>query len=272
MALFRYAAFSALVLTLPATLNFARVASADPTVWSGPSLTFTKTGSDPGDPTDPLNQDRLTENVWLTRGGSDGMFNIAPGHENAYIRFSSPADTQWATSIMSANTGKTIAATNWAQLSFTDWAPAYGGPGSALRGNITTHNAVVHLLTDDIYLDLTFTQFDSSGNFSYFRSTPAAAVTTGDYNGDHLVDAADYVVWRKTLNDNVSPNGSGADGDSNGTIGQGDYSFWRGRFGNAAPGSGSLAGGLVPEPSSIMLQLGSILAFLWQITKRTSTR
>src|SRR6185295_19484728 len=136
------------------------------TVWSGSTITFSKTGADPVDTTDPLNQDRLTDNVWLTRAGDHGMFNVAPGHEDSYVRYTSPADTQWATSVMPANTGKTIAAANWTQLSFTDWAPSYGGPGSALGGNITTHNAVVHLLTDDIYLDLSFTNFTSGGDFT----------------------------------------------------------------------------------------------------------
>jgi hypothetical protein len=100
-------------------------------------------------------------------------------------------------------------------------------------------------------------------------STPSP---TGDYNGNHTVDAADYAVWRKTLNGTVSPNGSGADGDSSGTIGPGDYTYWRARFGNAAPGSGSLAGGVVPEPTTIALQLGWMFALMWQVRKRPTAR
>lgn len=123
------------------------------------------------------------------------MFNIAPGHESHYIRFTSPADTQWATDVMSANVGKNITATNWQNLTFTDWAPSYGGPHSPLNTNITTHNAVVHLVTDDIYLNFLFTQFDSGGDFTSDRSTPAASSPTGDYNGDHVIDAADYIIW-----------------------------------------------------------------------------
>jgi hypothetical protein len=271
MALFRCATFLALVLNLPVALNLARDARAVPIVWSGPTITFTKSGADPTDMTDPLNQDRLTGNVWLTRGEDAGMFNVAPGHEDSYIRFTSPDDTAWATSVVAANSGKTIAASNWQQLSFTDWAASYGGPGSALLGNITTHNAVVHLLTDDIYLDLNFTAFDSSGNFTYDRSTAAMAAPTGDYNGNHIVDAGDYVVWQKTFNNSASPAGSGADGDSSGTIGPGDYTYWRARFGNAAPGSGSLAGGLVPEPATISLQLGWLLALTWRVRKKTGS-
>src|SRR2546423_553780 len=45
----------------------------------------------------------------------------------------------------------------------------------------------------------------------------------GDYNQNGVVDAADYVVWRKTLNSSASPQGSGADGNGNGTIDAGDF-------------------------------------------------
>jgi hypothetical protein len=95
---------------------------------------------------------------------------------------------------------------------------------------------------------------------------------SGDYNGNHTVDAGDYDIWRKTLNNSVSPAGSKADGDSSGTIGAGDYTYWRARFGNAAPGSGSLAGGNVPEPATIALQLGWLFALTWRVRKRTSAR
>ena len=82
-------------------------------------------------------------------------------------------------------------------------------------------------------------------------STPSP---TGDYNGNHLVDAADYAVWRKTLTGSVSPFGSGADGNANGTIDAGDYTFWRARYGNTA-GAGALVGEDAPEPLADALLL-----------------
>jgi hypothetical protein len=63
----------------------------------------------------------------------------------------------------------------------------------------------------------------------------------GDYNRDGTVDAADYLVWRKTLGATVA-NYSGADGSGNGTVGPEDYDIWRANFGNVLPsdaGSGS---------------------------------
>jgi hypothetical protein len=53
---------------------------------------------------------------------------------------------------------------------------------------------------------------------------------TGDYNGNNVVDASDFVLWRKTQGSTV-PQYSGADGSGNGTIDAADYELWRGNFG-----------------------------------------
>jgi hypothetical protein len=244
-----------LLLVLAVSVNLPVGAHAVPVVWTGPKLTFTKTGVDQGDVNDPANQDRMTANVWLTRGSRAGMFNVAKETSYDGIGHTSPADTLWATDLVPGNGSATIAATNWQHLTFTTWADAYGGPGSALQGNIITHNAVVKLVTDDIYLDLQFTGFMSGGFFVYDRSTGVAAPSpTGDYNHNNAVDAGDYVIWRRTLGNSASPAGSGADGDSSGMIGPGDYNYWRARFGNAA-GAGAMIGQAVPEPTVAMLQL-----------------
>jgi hypothetical protein len=72
---------------------------------------------------------------------------------------------------------------------------------------------------------------------------------TGDYNGDHTVDAADYVLWRNTISQAISPAGIGADGNASGLIDNPDFVFWKARFGNAVPGAGAGIGSLaVPEP------------------------
>lgn len=68
----------------------------------------------------------------------------------------------------------------------------------------------------------------------------------GDYNHNHVVDAADYVLWRKTLGQ--VGGGLAADGNGNGVIDAGDYPVWRGQFGQSA-GSGSVSSpSVVPEP------------------------
>jgi hypothetical protein len=85
--------------------------------------------------------------------------------------------------------------------------------------------------------------------------------TTGDYNGNGVVDAADYVVWRKTLNQIVPEPGDGADGNRSGVIDQGDYDFWRMQFGDVVPVPVSSSGHIaaVPEPATSSLLLFATL-------------
>jgi len=261
-----------LLLVIALSISLSEAAYAVPVVWTGPTLTFTKTGANPSDVNDPANQDRMTANVWLTRAGTGqgGMFNIAKESGYDFITDTSPADTLWATALLSANEGRTIAATNWQQLTFAPWADAYGGRGFTLQGNITTYNAVVKLVTDDIYLDLMFTGFNNSGFFMYERSTGVAApAPTGDYNHNNVVDAADYVIWRRTLNQSASPSGSGADGNSNGMIDSGDYTHWRARFGNVVGSGAELTS--IPEPTQVPLALQLMVLVICTFRWRSRT-
>jgi hypothetical protein len=78
--------------------------------------------------------------------------------------------------------------------------------------------------------------------------TPAGPALVGDYNLNHSVDAADYVLWRKTNGASVPQPFGGADGDGNSVVNANDYTVWRSRFGNTSPGAGSAAQGLSGEP------------------------
>jgi hypothetical protein len=75
-----------------------------------------------------------------------------------------------------------------------------------------------------------------------WSTVPQIEVQPGDYNGNGIVDAADYVVWRKGLAD-------------------GNYATWRANFGESLSGAGSAsfeAG--APEPASAAL--AAIVAML----------
>src|SRR5262249_51458543 len=93
--------------------------------------------------------------------------------------------------------------------------------------------------------------FTNSGdNIPYTRSFLLQLPPDADYNHNGVVDAADYVLWRKTLGQTVTP-GTSADGDYDGQITQADYDVWRAQFGRTGPGSGSGAVLVtVPEPSA----------------------
>jgi hypothetical protein len=71
----------------------------------------------------------------------------------------------------------------------------------------------------------------------------------GDFNGNGVVDAADYVLWR---------NGGPLQNDPSPGLQPEDYNFWRSRFGRTTAGGNAAA---VPEPASLMLLLIGALAW-----------
>lgn len=69
--------------------------------------------------------------------------------------------------------------------------------------------------------------------FDFFNIAPPNA----DLNRNGAVDAADYVLWRKTKNTTV-PASTAGDADGNGKVNSTDYQVWRSQFG-ASSGAGS---------------------------------
>jgi hypothetical protein len=129
------------------------------TVWNGPAMTFTKAAF--ADATQPENQDRITPNVWITRTNSGGIFNIKT--EAIFTGSLSPADTEWSYGQLA----------DYAALAYTNWNAwsAHFPPGTVGQ------DAVLHLISDDIYLSIKFTSWSQAatgGGFSYDRSTPGS--------------------------------------------------------------------------------------------------
>ncbi|MEY4590350.1 MAG: hypothetical protein RL497_2426 [Pseudomonadota bacterium] len=98
-------------------------------------------------------------------------FSIAPGKETAYVTNVSPADTEWAFGSISSGVQT---------LNFQPWQLAVGSPQS----NLVNRPMVVHLISEDIYLDIKFLSWHTGregfggGAFSYERSTPAVSTPT----------------------------------------------------------------------------------------------
>jgi hypothetical protein len=96
---------------------------------------------------------------------------------------------------------------------------------------------------------------------------PAWSVTTfvlisdglpGDFNHDHIVDAADFTVWRDSLGQTGN---LAADANEDNVVDNKDYDLWVSNFGRSeTSGSGSVAS--VPEPTGIVLavSIGAAMA------------
>jgi len=126
-------------------------------IWNGGTLTFTK--EDGADPALEANQDRITDNVWITRGNSGGQIYNAKSEESAN-KANSPTDTEWAL-------GTT--ADDLASMTFMNFRDI-GKPK-----NLVGMDMVLHLITDDVYIDIKIDSWsagnENAGGFSYTRST-----------------------------------------------------------------------------------------------------
>jgi hypothetical protein len=82
---------------------------------------------------------------------------------------------------------------------------------------------------------------------------PAPPPLFGDYNNNGIVDAGDYVTWRKRLGQSVTiPNDQ-----TPGTVTSGDYTVWRNNFGMTLGAGAGSALGMVPEPSTMLLAIAN---------------
>jgi autotransporter-associated beta strand protein len=155
-------------------------------------------------------------------------------------------------------------------------------------GSVVIANAGA--MTDGTYTLINYTGTIMGSGVSTFLSTPptgpagfayslinntsntsidlvvTAAGVPGDYNGNGVVDAADYVIWRKHLGTNTQLTNEVA-GVTPGSVTQEDFDAWRSRFGNTS-GSGT-GGGLageqaVPEPTTILFVLVGAPLITWR--------
>ncbi len=121
------------------------------------------------------------------------MFNGVT--ESSFTKFVSPADTRWAVGSLS----------NYSTLTYSDWTTT--GAGNPVI-NLSGQQLVLHLISDDIYLSLKFTNLPAGPGFSYIRSTPLnvppTVAITSPANGQYLTAPANVTIVANA-ND---PNGS----------------------------------------------------------------
>ncbi|WP_197528327.1 PEP-CTERM sorting domain-containing protein [Aeoliella mucimassa] len=90
----------------------------------------------------------------------------------------------------------------------------------------------------------------------------SAAAIAGDYNGDNIVNLADYTIWRDTLGSSTDLR---ADGNGDSVVDASDYTVWKDNFGATASsldGLTSPAPTAVPEPGAWLLMLIGLAAVI----------
>lgn len=124
-------------------------------IWAGSDFSFTKNNG--ADPTDESNQDRITDNVWITRGNEGGQIYNANTETNS-SKANSPDGTQWALGTLAEIHSLTF-------VNFRDAVSPKDVAGVEL---------VLYLEEDDIYLSVIFDSWSQGkqGGFAYTRSTP----------------------------------------------------------------------------------------------------
>jgi hypothetical protein len=93
---------------------------------------------------------------------------------------------------------------------------------------------------------------------------------TGDYNLNGVVDAADYVLWRKTFDDVNAVANRPADGNKDGYVDDYDYDIWAQHFGNTSVSGAGLVAGQVPEPAALWLCAMGLVAFCASHRRRSA--
>lgn len=99
-----------------------------------------------------------------------------------------------------------------------------------------------------LYVDFAFTALTLEG--------AAVPGIPGDYNGNFVVDAADYTAWRDNLDGPAGVLPNDIDG---GPIGTAQFDTWRANFGIAG-GSAAVFDAIAPEPAALLLTILAALA------------
>ncbi|MBA3484222.1 MAG: PEP-CTERM sorting domain-containing protein [Pirellulales bacterium] len=106
-------------------------------------------------------------------------------------------------------------------------------------------------------------------NITYTGETPFVPSTdSADFNGDDIVDGADFLIWQRGLGGAATPANGNANGD--GAVDGLDLGIWRSQFGTDPPAVAVI--GVVPEPSSALLLVAALAgAGQWWMRRKSYT-
>ncbi len=144
------------------------------------SVTFTKNNY--GDWELPQNQDRVTDDLWITRGDFNALFNAF--NEMCCWHPHGPDGTEWSVGSLD----------NIGSLTFESFVMALGHDvGTELNGDLIPNNQpmVMHIIEDDIYYEMQFHSWTEGGNgggFSYTRTRGFDAISLSQESGSVSAD------------------------------------------------------------------------------------
>jgi Right handed beta helix region len=133
---------------------------------------------------------------------------------------------------------------------FESSVPIFGTLGENVTGIVAGSDAALSLSGDGMSILLT---------------VDAPPVIAGDYNGDGVVDAADYTLWR----DNLGGTGLLNETVTLGVVDQEDYQVWKANFGFGSSAGSAAREGAIPEPDTWVLIACPLLLFANAMRGRT---
>lgn len=218
-------------------------------------------GQKPLNTVPPGNEQTLFYGVGtLTNGSPDypgkpvGSNSLGP----TFTSLTSPQDIPWATGDAFNDPAWSTAARLASGTFPTNLSPSFFNGGTGQSGQVFT----------TLGTSTTIGNIVQAATFTAIVRTNLV-LANADYNQNGIVDAADYILWRKQLGTTVTP-GSGADGNGDGNVDQLDYDLWRSHFGLPMGAGGSLSTGTVPEPASLLLLATAAVISLTSLRRRAS--
>lgn len=118
--------------------------------------------------------DVVTAGVQLDRDDQRGLYN--PVLELAFAVATSPAGTRWAFAGIGGNPTSGFGAAAWPTLQFDTFTNSLAGQ---IGTNILNRPGVVHLIAEDVYIDITVTRWTNAftgARYTYTRATAPAGV------------------------------------------------------------------------------------------------
>lgn len=174
--------------------------------------------------------------LWITRNGKAELHSVITGSSHTTIQVTNEARIRNGELIVELD--------GYSPASGDSYTLLQTGNPSGVNGQFKAVDLSLAPLTEGLSWEIAYNPDSVT-----LSVTGVAAGLDGDYNGNGILDAADYTVWRDALGGTTLLNDP-----TPGTVDVSDYTYWKTNFG-ASSGNGISAGTNVPEPNSLVLAL-----------------